>query len=448
MTDAGTIARTGSVTVISGSVSPAQPSIPIGERQYFTAEPNGTNASTYVWSLYAKPAGSTAVLEKPSTRTPALRPDIEGDYALQLSVRGGGVTNTSFIVIHGASYVGVSTCAACHGGNSPVGLDDYFGPWTQTGHATFFQRAVDGLVSSYYNESCISCHTVGFNKSPAATNGNFAAVQKALGWTFPTVLQYGNYATVPAALKEVANISCESCHGPGSQHPGEESASLDVAACATCHQDGHYHNKPKQWRLGPHGNDDNYLVASEEEAANPSCAKCHSPTSFVDNLKGKPLVRLEAGRLTCQACHDPHNMAGFPEEAHQVRIYDNVTLDDSVYPSNPPVLTGQGTSALCMYCHNARRGPPPAFVSSGSNAIRLPHESTATDTLLGLRYQTNVQVIVSGSTNSLASVALKNSAHSGTAKCVDCHMHQGSKDRKSTRLNSSHSSVSRMPSSA
>jgi hypothetical protein len=338
-------------------------------------------------------------------------------------VRGGGVTNTSYVTLRGAKFVGHESCASCHGTSPQVGLKDIVTPWSQTGHATFFQRSVDGLTSSYYNEGCVSCHTVGYNKSPLAVNSGFDDVQAVTGWKFPAIKQLGNFAAMPAALKNLANISCESCHGPGSQHPGVESTSLDVAVCATCHQDGHYHNRPKQWSLGPHGNDDDYLVASEEEAPNPSCAKCHSPTSFVDYLKGKPLTRLEAGRLTCQGCHDPHNATSYP---HQVRIYDDVTLDDSVYPENPPKLTGQGTSALCMFCHNARRGPPPSYVSSGSNGTRLPHESTAVDTLLGIRFQTNVQVIVSGVTNSIATVALENSAHSGVAKCVDCHMHQGS----------------------
>ena len=422
VTDAAAVSRTGTVTVISTSTSPAQPTIPIGERQYLTAMPNGTNASTYAWTVLIKPTGSTAVLENPTTRTASVRPDKEGDYTLQVTVRGGGVTNTSFTTVKGASFVGVSTCASCHGPNSPVGLEDYYGPWTQTKHATKFQRGVDGFESSHYSESCIACHTVGYNRAPLADNGGFDDVQAAVGWKFPSVLQIGNYAEVPAALKDKSNISCETCHGPGSMHPGKDSTSLDVAVCATCHQDGSHHMRPSQWQLGPHGADDKYLEVSIEEAPNASCAKCHSPTSFVDNLKGKALTRLEAGRLTCQACHDPHNEAGFPAEAHQVRVYDTVTLDDSVNPSSPPVLTGQGPSAVCMYCHNSRRGPPPTY----SSATTVSHESTATDVLLGIRASTNVQAVVSGVTNTIATVQLENSAHAGVAKCVNCHMFQGS----------------------
>ncbi len=72
-----------------------------------------------------------------------------------------------------------------------------------------------------------------------------------------------------------------------------------------------------------------------------------------------------------------------------------------------------------MYCHNARRSPPATY----SSATTLPHESTATDVLFGLRASTNVQVIVSGATNTIATVTLENSAHSGVAKCINCHMY-------------------------
>ena len=36
-------------------------------------------------------------------------------------------------------------------------------------------------------------------------------------------------------------VECESCHGPGSRHPGSPSVSLDVKVCASCHQDGTHH---------------------------------------------------------------------------------------------------------------------------------------------------------------------------------------------------------------
>lgn len=409
--DAGSQSKTGTVTVQSTSVSPAQQSIPIGERQYFSR----LVTNTYSWTLVGKPAGSTAVLENPTSRTPSLRPDVEGLYTIQDNRSGEQMG------VKGATFVGVQTCAQCHGVTPLVGLNDKLSPWSQTGHATFMQRAVDGLVSPYYNESCLSCHTVGYNKAPLANNNGFDDVQRMLGWTFPSVLQYGNFSTIPSALQNKSNIQCESCHGPGSQHPGPASTSLDVAVCATCHQDGHYHTIVAQWERSPHS--EPFFLVSEEEGINPSCAKCHSVAGFIDNSRNENPIRAEATMLSCQGCHDPHNENGYP---HQVRYYDSVTIDPiDVTTGNPLVLPpGQGTSATCMFCHNSRRGP--FQFRSGSIFYYLgglSHESTATDVLLGLNACTNVVYVSGGVTNSLGSVKLENSAHSGVAKCVNCHMY-------------------------
>lgn len=410
----GVNASTGTVSVISGNVSPGQTSVPIGLNTYLRAaaedeeEPRTTNS----WTLVAKPTGSTATLKDASSRTPFFRPDREGEYLIRDNITQETIT------IKGASFISSASCAQCHGPTpiANVGLKDYVTPWSETGHATFFRRALDGQVSDHYGENCVSCHVTGYNKAPLADNGGFDDVAADVGWLFPNPLQAGNFNAMPANLQDLGTIGCESCHGPGSQHPGAASVSLDAQVCASCHQDGHYHTRVEQWEASPHA--DPFKHVSEEEGTNPSCAKCHSPAGFVDQMKGVAPVRAEIGKLTCQTCHDPHNLNNFPDDAHMVRIYDTVTLDDSVKPAAPPVVTGAGTSALCMFCHNARRSPPATYASGST----LPHESTAADVLLGIRASTQVQVVSGGVTNTIASVTLENSAHTTVATCVDCHM--------------------------
>ncbi|NQU09374.1 hypothetical protein HQ590_01170 [bacterium] len=407
-------ARTGTVTAVSSTVSPAQESIPLGERQYFTTPAD----EGYDWALIGAPAGSMAALENPSSRFPSLRPDKEGTYTLLEEESG----NT--VAVKGATYVGLSTCASCHGLNPTVGLEDLLTPWSQTGHASIAQQGLDGIASDHYGESCLACHTVGYEKATLADNGGFDDVQRMTGWTFPNVLQYGNYAVMPAVLQNKANIQCENCHGPGSQHPGEASANLNVQVCSTCHEDGNHHLRPGEWEHSPHA--EPYLEVSEEEEGRADCAKCHSPAGVVDYLKGVEPIRATAGLLACQTCHDPHHNQA--EGSHQLRVFDTVTVDSlDLSTGQPLVLTGQGASAMCMFCHNARRGAYEPYRGGSYYYLNsLSHESTATDLLLGLNACTNILVVTDGVTNSLASVTLENSAHSGVAKCVDCHMYQGS----------------------
>ena len=408
----GVKSATNNALVRVASLSPGLTQVPVGVKTYLHAPSSETNTS---WTLLEVPAGSAAVLHGASTRTPWLQPDLEGDYVIQDVASGTNVTVTA------ASFIGVSACTSCHGPNSAgqnVGLADLVTPWSQTGHATMFQRGVDGFLDPSYNESCFFCHTVGYNKQAVPTNSCFGDVQASLGWTQPMPPQPGTYSTIPASLQNKANIQCESCHGPGSQHPG--APSLDVATCAPCHQENTTDNfRVGQWQSSPHFNTDDLSVFSHAVS---SCAtKCHNPAGFVANAEGAPLPTTAAiGKETCAVCHDPHNtqmFPGGPTGAHQVRYYDTVTLDSGV------TLNGEGTSATCMFCHNGRSAAPATYVKSTS----LPHESTATDILLGMNGVTNVQAIVApGVTNTIAMATLHNSAHQSVAKCVNCHMFTGS----------------------
>ena len=84
-----------------------------------------------------------------------------------------------------ADYAGTTSCAGCH----PTA----YAKWQQTGHA----RALESLVArgSDADPSCLSCHTVGLG----------------------TASGYQREHPKP----ELANVGCESCHGPGSEHVSE-----------------------------------------------------------------------------------------------------------------------------------------------------------------------------------------------------------------------------------
>jgi hypothetical protein len=208
---------------------------------------------TFTWNLTV-PAGSAAELGGETVAH--WLADVEGQYVLTLTATDeAGNTATTEWVVTATTYVGVGgivgdaeepQCSSCH--------EETAAAWAATGHATMFTRAIDGLVSNHYSAECITCHTTGFNNRPEAVNGGFDDVAAEAGWTFPETLQPGNWDAMVAEFPQVAalaNIQCESCHGPGGAHQAaaggddeDESAvsqagpigrGLAYGTCAQCH---------------------------------------------------------------------------------------------------------------------------------------------------------------------------------------------------------------------
>jgi hypothetical protein len=431
----GSVTRTGVFTVACTLQTPAQPNVPVGVSAFYKGTTNSTS-----WTLVSQPAGSVATLAHGNGLIAELRPDVQGVYVVQDNVTGNTITNTA------ASWTGVQFCTICHGPGNNVGQPDVVTPWSQTGHATMAERGVDGVLGSFYNESCFQCHTVGFNQSPAATNGNFYAVQQQIGWKFPTVLQAGNYALMPAQLQNLANVQCENCHGPGSRHPGSPSVSLDVRVCSSCHQSGTEEVNVQQWEISPHSG--GYESIASSEGNNASCARCHSPAGFISvatnqvaaaitNAAGLTAVAMGSGPLTCQVCHDPHTTFGDTTgNRHQLRSYDTVQLGNPLLTNSPTVyvglgdsltvanlqltnstitVTNAGSSAACMVCHNAREWPTQIQVS-GASSNRMYYMTTTPDMSTAGEIFAGLGAYDYGQT-------MGNSFHTYLASCQTCHMY-------------------------
>jgi hypothetical protein len=125
-----------------------------------------------------------------------------------------GTTNVFYRLNQANSYVGSGSCAGCHG--------DKFSEWIHTGHATAISRLQDsnGVISAFFDASCVKCHSVGKGQ--------------------PTGFQ--NLTTTP----HLANVGCESCHGPAGWHKYSDkdlvhpSVTADPKLCGSCHQDSHH----------------------------------------------------------------------------------------------------------------------------------------------------------------------------------------------------------------
>ncbi|HEX9667495.1 MAG TPA: hypothetical protein VGA95_13190 [Thermodesulfobacteriota bacterium] len=404
---------------------PFQANTHLGLPVYF----NGGIQNSYNWSITGKPAGSAASIPDASSRTPHFTPDVVGDYMITESV-----SRNSFSIFNVSEWLGVTAdgvnCMACHSIAQTRSDDDRtltpkYQPWLATGHASFFQRGVDGELSPSYNEGCIYCHTVGYDLGNTIFNGGFDDVQEMVGWEFPAELMPGNFDAIPADLQVLGNIQCENCHGPGKEH-AESGGSPDAIIvnytandCFQCHDEPPFHLIPNQWNNSPHskfvttGNLQTSPLGEDDPALNSSCARCHSTAGNVIWIRngGEPgdvptfaPPADFAEPQTCSACHDPHNEAGYPAQVRRFGSFTTLamyTVPDSV-----------GVGATCIGCHNSRRPiSNPNTLTNQNDA----HASLQGDIFLGENLWFESDAPGGVYPNSPHSTATENA-------CVDCHM--------------------------
>lgn len=129
-----------------------------------------------------------------------------------------------------ATYVGSAACASCH----PTAAK----AWAETGHAHAFATLVQ--LGADADPNCIGCHTVGF-RTPSGYRREMRGAK-------------------------LADVGCESCHGPGSLHVAERGTGgdplfhfrkLGSGDCQKCHH-GEF-SRPfdyeQFWPLVRHGNE-------------------------------------------------------------------------------------------------------------------------------------------------------------------------------------------------
>jgi hypothetical protein len=416
-----------STTQKSGGLS----TVGLGQPAYLEARVNvaipASDVGGVVWTLTNKPAGSNAQFEESPLGTdvlmyePAdrlvsrvagrkmLRPDVPGRYQVtaSISTATNGTTDVTLTIL-ASTYVGIQACAQCHGGG-PAGTPwSMVESWSQTGHAVWFKKGIDGeLEGGTYGTGCISCHTVGYDANAKAANGGFDDMAAQLKWVMPAVFKPGNFAAMPPALKNVANIQCENCHGPGSEHvanggdPRFISISLNSGDCGQCHGALTHHIKSGEWATSGHA----VTPSTPSGPGREACVGCHTAAGFIGRMKGSKTVNTSYNPVNCQTCHDPHGRTAPAGAPHLLRSVSSVQLMDGTN------VTDGGAGLLCMNCHQSRVKAADYAPSAPADPRFGPHHGPQADMLAGTNGYTYGQTIPS-------------SAHGYAVEdtCVGCHM--------------------------
>lgn len=373
---------------------------PIGSAAVLQGSPLGTNVPVYEPSdrLVLQVAGRTL-----------FRPDVTGQYTVLATITTAteGTTNVAFNITAG-TYVGVNTCALCHSGG--VVAKDMVQSWQGTGHSQIFTEGIDGLLG-HYSQSCLQCHTVGYDANTNAVDGGFDDVATLTGWTFPTVLTNGNWAAMPSALKNLANIQCENCHGPGSEHAyalgntnvsnwPRLSVTVNSGDCNQCHDAPTHHVKGTEWYGSLHA----VTTRDPSGPGREGCVICHTSRGFIARIGGGATNTAYAA-IGCQTCHEPHGLTTPTNNPHLLRTLTSVTLRDGT------TVTNVGEALLCMNCHQSRQNATNYVETAAASAYFGPHHGPQADMLMGVNAVTYGQTIPS-------------SAHRDavTNGCVTCHM--------------------------
>ncbi len=406
----------------------------IGEKVYLHANKVDESVTGYTWSILSKPANSVATLSDTTGESITFRPDVKGAYLIRLTPQ-----TTAKIIdvydqrIYAAEWAGVGVfdthadpnpiapqCGTgfCHGGNNGDPDLNVLDQWLTSDHADKLQKHLRGENGDHYGTYCLECHTVGFNQNPLAVNNGFDDIASNLGYDLQNIVDLvadaatnnvDNFPQLPAGLQDHASIQCESCHGAGSLHPanltasdkGIDGANLDVASCARCHESSRPGSGFYQWTNSSHP-----VTAELSEghvAESDSCRVCHTGEGFIAaRVNNEPIPQMpkeEYHGVTCSVCHDPHGS----DEVHQLRVAGDFQL-----PSGA-MAYGSGAGGICARCHNSRIDDPEVKALTSS---RGAHHGPQSDVLLG---SSGVSFGLPFADNSPHGVVVVDS-------CAHCHM--------------------------
>ncbi|MCU7494519.1 MAG: T9SS type A sorting domain-containing protein [Ignavibacteria bacterium] len=405
------------------------PVVPLGKKVFLSADTTAGGDTTVqapmvTWTLTAKPNGSTASFEQSGTSsTNSFTADMRGLYTITATIGSKTATQNIFVSV----FKGITltkNCAPCH--QTPKTVNK-FPQWSQSAHATMYKRGITGGLFGEYGTYCVKCHTTGWDST--LNNGNFGYKAKITGWdttwykprkpvndtihiTPGDSSRWVLLETQYQSVDSVANIGCEQCHGPATDHamtadPTKVAVSLQGSVCNVCHDLSPSYVVGSDWRQSNHAT----MPLSGEEAGRTACYPCHSGSAIVKFAKNKTAPGYNATQdnfpsIACASCHDPHMSAN---NTSSVRLTTLDSLVNGYKPQNPT-----GTGSMCMNCHHARENSQVRVTNQATKfADRFyPHYSPQSDMFLGANgYEYGQNFTGQGTHKNIMANA-----------CVDCHM--------------------------
>jgi DmsE family decaheme c-type cytochrome len=201
-------------------------------------------------------------------------------------------------------------------------------------------------------------------KSPIPLNGGASYVGEAVciachatqNKQFTHTVHANVFRLNPKGEKEA--LSCEACHGPGSNHlkdpanPANRTALVgftkewgtpvaqQTAMCLECHKGG----QRMHWTGSPHAANDL------------SCSDCHNPMAKVSS---SGLLKKESINETCLTCHKQQR-AEFSKRSHMPVLEGKMTCVDCHNPhgsTSAAMVKTDSINETCYQCHAEKRGP-------------------------------------------------------------------------------------------